>query len=94
MELLLQKGALIEATNEDTETPLHLVARGGHTDTVELLVMKGASIEATDIPRPQMSIGLKIQTGHKVRRGLSMQPGFFRRLPNYLLRSQNRRGMC
>ena len=46
VQLLLSKGASIEATNKDNNTPLHLAARYGHTSTVELLLSKGASIEA------------------------------------------------
>ena len=46
LELLFIKGASIEAMDSAYGTPLHLAARGGHTDIVELLVMKGASINA------------------------------------------------
>ena len=48
VQLLLTKGASIEAVDKDNYTPLHLAARYGHTNTVELLLSKGASIEATD----------------------------------------------
>ena len=40
------KGALIEATDSNSNTPLHTAAMHGHTDVVELLLGKGASIEA------------------------------------------------
>ena len=47
VQLLLTKGASIEARNEDNYTPLHHAARNGHTSTVDLLLTKHASIEAT-----------------------------------------------
>ena len=46
VQLLLAKGAPIEATDTHNDTPLHLAAWNGHTSTVELLLSKGASIEA------------------------------------------------
>ena len=45
VELLLTKGASIEATICG-KTLLHVAASNGHTSTVELLLTKGASIEA------------------------------------------------
>ena len=45
VELLLGKGASIEAINGDGNTPLHLAAEHGHTGVVELLLGKGASVE-------------------------------------------------
>ena len=61
VELLLSKGASIEVTNKDNNTPLHLAAARNTRDstalsgrnrsyisTVELLLSKGASIEATN----------------------------------------------
>ena len=47
VQLLLTKGASIEAVDKDNDTPLHLAARSGHTSTVKLLLSKGASIEVT-----------------------------------------------
>ena len=46
VQLLLSKGASIEATNNHNNTPLHFAAANGRTSTVELLLSKGASIEA------------------------------------------------
>ena len=46
MEVLLEKGALIEAMTKDKGTSLHLAAQDGHSGTVELLLEKGAWIEA------------------------------------------------
>ena len=46
VQLLLMKGASIQAINHFNDTSLHLAARNGHTSTVELLHSKGASIEA------------------------------------------------
>ena len=48
VQLLLSKGASIEALDEDNYTPLHFAASHGHTSIVELLLSKGASIEAMD----------------------------------------------
>ena len=48
VQLLLTKGASIEATSCYNNTPLHVAASNGHTSTVELLLSKGASIEATN----------------------------------------------
>ena len=45
-ELLLSKGALIKAKDNDGRTPLHFAARYGHAAVVELLLSKGALIEA------------------------------------------------
>ena len=48
VQLLLSKGASIEATDKDNDTPLHIAVWKGHTSTVELLLSKGALIEATN----------------------------------------------
>ena len=48
MELLLSKGALIEARARYNYTPLHFAAQDGHTSIVELLLSKGASAKAVD----------------------------------------------
>jgi ankyrin repeat protein len=40
-ELLLTKGAEVNAKDEDGETPLHWAARHGHKDVVELLRRHG-----------------------------------------------------
>ena len=48
VQLLLTKGASIEATDKYYYTPLHYAAQFGHTSTVELLLTNGASIEVTD----------------------------------------------
>ena len=44
VQLLLSKGASIEATDKDNHSPLHLAAWNGHISTMELLLSKGASI--------------------------------------------------
>ena len=48
VELLLSKGALIEAINSSSDTPLILAARNGYTSIMELLLLNGASGEAMD----------------------------------------------
>lgn len=43
-ELLIEKGAEVNAKDDDGETALHTAARGGHLETVKFLVEKGADI--------------------------------------------------
>jgi len=45
-ELLIAKGADVNAENEKGETPLHAAARYGHKAVVELLISKGADVNA------------------------------------------------
>ncbi|KAK3366315.1 ankyrin repeat-containing domain protein, partial [Lasiosphaeria ovina] len=46
VELLLEKGADIEAVDSDGRTPLYIAAERGHEAVVKLLLEKGANIEA------------------------------------------------
>ena len=48
VQLLLTRGASIEAMDIINDTPLHYAAWHGNTSTVELLLSKGASIEAVN----------------------------------------------
>ena len=48
VQLLLPKGASIEAMSKANNTPLHHAAWNDHTSTMKLLLSKGASIEATN----------------------------------------------
>ena len=48
VQLLLSKGASIEAMNSFNDTPLHLAARKGYTSIMELLLTDGASGQAMD----------------------------------------------
>ncbi|KAK2591885.1 hypothetical protein QQS21_010409 [Conoideocrella luteorostrata] len=48
-ELLLSKGADIEFSTNDIETPLHLASGNGCLSTAELLLSEGADIEFADI---------------------------------------------
>jgi ankyrin repeat protein len=48
IEILLDRGARIEAKDKDGRTALHLAARNGHVDTVRLLLDREAEIEAID----------------------------------------------
>ena len=47
-ELLIQKGANIEAQEENQYTPLHRAAKNNAKEVAELLIQKGANIEAQD----------------------------------------------
>ncbi|RYP56997.1 hypothetical protein DL770_010789 [Monosporascus sp. CRB-9-2] len=48
LKLLVEKGAQIEARDNDNKTPLMLAAEYGHEAAAKLLVEKGAQIEAKD----------------------------------------------
>ena len=48
VELLLDRGASIEATNEHKNTPLHIAAKGCQPSVVKILLDRGASIRATN----------------------------------------------
>ena len=48
VKLLLNKGANIEAQNDEHWTPLHLACQNGQTDVVKLLLNNRANIEAQD----------------------------------------------
>jgi ankyrin repeat protein len=48
VQKLLDKGANIEATNDDGWTPLHWACRNGCVEVVEMLLDKRANIEARD----------------------------------------------
>ena len=46
---LLERGIVnVKATDEGGRTALHLAAREGHPDCVEVLITKGADVMATD----------------------------------------------
>lgn len=44
VNLLMSKGANIEAKTRDGLTPLHCAARSGHHEVVDILIEKGAPI--------------------------------------------------
>jgi ankyrin repeat protein len=48
VQLLLDRGAKIEAKDRSDRTPLNLAAGNGHEDTARLLLDRGADIEAKD----------------------------------------------
>jgi len=48
IELLLQLGADMQATEENGRTPLHLASAKGHTDLVEFFIESGAEMNAKD----------------------------------------------
>jgi len=47
-ELLIDKGADVDAKNQNCETPLHLAAMYCKTELAELLIEKGADVNAKD----------------------------------------------
>lgn len=46
VQLLLKRGASVQATDQNNNTLLHLAKQGGHYTIVELLLKEGAEIEA------------------------------------------------
>ena len=48
LQMLLEKGANIEATNADGKTPLHTVVSNGLVELVKILLENGANTEAVD----------------------------------------------
>ncbi|KAJ8128503.1 hypothetical protein O1611_g5132 [Lasiodiplodia mahajangana] len=60
VELLLSKGALINALDEVKRTPLHLAAGCGHEAVVKLLLSKGALIDGKDFKK-QTPLHLAVQ---------------------------------
>ena len=63
VQLLLSRGASIEAMSSRNCTPLHHAAWFGHTSTVELLLLKGASIEAM-LKNNSTPLHLAAENGH------------------------------
>ena len=61
--LLLERGASIDAANNDTATPLHLAARKGHGSVARLLLERGASIDAANNDN-RTSLHNAAQEGH------------------------------
>ncbi|KAJ3300308.1 Glycerophosphocholine phosphodiesterase [Borealophlyctis nickersoniae] len=72
VEVLLRKGANVDAENMDGETPLHVAARNGHVDCVKLLLglsgnpvtWKKANVEATDRTLRRTPIFVAAIDGH------------------------------
>jgi ankyrin repeat protein len=46
VQILIEKGASVDAVTTSKETPLHTASRLGNLETVELLIEKGASVNA------------------------------------------------
>ena len=45
-QLLIAKGARIDAKDKDNLTPLHMAVFGGHSDIIKLLIDCGAQVNA------------------------------------------------
>ncbi|XP_031636939.1 26S proteasome non-ATPase regulatory subunit 10-like [Contarinia nasturtii] len=48
LKFLIEKGANVDAKNENKETPLHKAAWNGQTDAVKILLESGANVNAED----------------------------------------------
>lgn len=63
VELLLSKGARIDARDHSNQTALHIAAQHGHTKIVSALLEKGASIDARDHSN-QTALHISAQLGY------------------------------
>jgi ankyrin repeat family A protein 2 len=48
VQLLLQKGAIVDKEGKEGETALQLAAAGGHHDTLKILLSEGADLNHID----------------------------------------------
>jgi len=46
--MLLDNHAIIDAANLNSETPLHLAAKFGHVECIDVLIENGSNVEARD----------------------------------------------
>ena len=48
MEVLLLAGAIVNLTDKNLTTPLHLASERGHIQSVKLLLQQNATVNATE----------------------------------------------
>jgi tRNA threonylcarbamoyladenosine modification (KEOPS) complex Pcc1 subunit len=65
VELLVNNGAFLDASNIWDKTPLHFAANNGHLDVVQYLVEKGARTEATSNKKRFTPLHLAAQFNHR-----------------------------
>ena len=73
-QLLLRRGASIEAKNKTSNTPLHLAAQNGHTSMVKLLLEEGASVDAINKYK-NTPLHLAIRNSHRNTVELLLEKG-------------------
>jgi ankyrin repeat protein len=90
VDILLEKGADLEAREELGQTPLHLAASAGHRDVVKLLIEKGAFIEASSnhVGDKPLALACKFGHGEVVRYLVQMGASVRTKRPVFGTRSQ------
>lgn len=77
VDLLMSKGANIEAKTRDGLTPLHCAARSGHHEVVDILIEKGAPIGAKTKVLKKLNNFMKISLRCKFYKNAKSRNKFF-----------------